>query len=261
MSDSEAPVGAVIRHAATLVIFDERDDAAPHLLMVERSRELAFAGGAMVFPGGAVDPADLDMGAALAPALDPAEAGARICAIRETIEECGVGIGFREQPDRFTLAHIRQHLQSGGALHSVLAETGLELELDRLVPFARWCPPPRLEQKRRFDTRFYLARLPGGSHYARVDATENVDLLWTSAQHMLDRCDRGEGKIIFPTRRNLERLAQFRSFDEAVAHAQAIPVETVAPWQEERDGGRYLCIPDHLGYPVTSELMTSVQRG
>ena len=41
--------------AATLVIFRAAGGGAPELLMVERAKEMSFAGGAMVFPGGRVD--------------------------------------------------------------------------------------------------------------------------------------------------------------------------------------------------------------
>ena len=45
--------------AATLVIFREAADGGPpELLMVERAKAMAFAAGAMVFPGGRVDPGD-----------------------------------------------------------------------------------------------------------------------------------------------------------------------------------------------------------
>jgi hypothetical protein len=67
--------------------------------------------------------------------------------------------------------------------------------------------------------------------------------------------------IIFPTRRNLERLAQFASFDEAAAHARAYPVQTITPWTEMRDGAEHLCIPDDLGYPVSSQPLHAADRG
>jgi hypothetical protein len=46
-----------------------------------------------------------------------------------------------------------------------------------------------------------------------------------------------------------------------VAHALAHPLELVTPWLEVRDGEPYLCIPDHLGYPVTSQPLATVLRG
>jgi hypothetical protein len=66
--------------------------------------------------------------------------------------------------------------------------------------------------------------------------------------------------IIFPTRRNLERLARFGSFADAAADAQAHPPRIVTPWIERRDGADHLCIPDDLGYPVTSERLDRAIR-
>ncbi|MBJ7445731.1 MAG: NUDIX hydrolase, partial [Sphingobium sp.] len=107
---------------------------------------------------------------------------------------------------------------------------------------------------------FYLARAPDGQE-AIADATENVHLFWSSAAATLARCDAGEGHVIFPTRRNLERLALAGSHADLVTHAAAHPVEKVRPWLEDRDGERHLCIPDHLGYPVTSEPLRQARRG
>jgi hypothetical protein len=114
---------------------------------------------------------------------------------------------------------------------------------------------------RRYDTRFYLAALPADAPAPQVDGTENVRLCWSSAQAMLDDADAGRQSLIFPTRRNLERLALFPSHAAAVAQARAFPVRLVVPWFELRDGEEYLCIPDDLGYPVTAERRDRVQRG
>ena len=50
--------------ASTLVLFRERS-GAPELLMVERARAMVFAGGALVFPGGRIDPGDHALAARL----------------------------------------------------------------------------------------------------------------------------------------------------------------------------------------------------
>jgi 8-oxo-dGTP pyrophosphatase MutT (NUDIX family) len=249
------------RPAATVVIFRDRPDYAPDLLFMERSSGMAFAPGALVFPGGAIDPADFAHAESLDTDLPLDEAGARVGAIRETLEESGLAIGFDTHPDRFTLAEIRTAMTQGQPFAALLAEAGLTLDLNALVPFARWHPSPKDNAMRVFDTRFYLARLTEGSHAPSVDATENVHLFWSSAQEVLDRTARGIGRIIYPTRRNLERLALFDSFHSAIAHAQTMPVEKVTPWMEERDGETFLCIPDHLGYPVTAEPVATIIRG
>jgi hypothetical protein len=49
--------------AATLIVVRERSGSAPELLMVERAEGMAFAAGALVFPGGRIDQADLEAAA------------------------------------------------------------------------------------------------------------------------------------------------------------------------------------------------------
>ena len=242
--------------ASTLVLFRERA-GAPELLMVERAKAMAFAGGALVFPGGRIDPGDDELAAALGGDVD--DLAARIAAIRETIEEVGVPVGLTSMPDEQALSRLRRSLHDGAAFGPALKVAGLTLDPAALVPFARW--RPNHPHARIFDTRFYLARLPEGAPEPVVDDTENVRVFWMSAQGVLDEADAGRARIIFPTRRNLERLAQFDSFDAAAAHAAAIPVRTVTPWTERRGDETYLCIPDDLGYPVTSQSFADAERG
>lgn len=246
--------------AATIIVFREQPGlATPELLMVERSSSMVFAAGAAVFPGGRVDADDHELAARMGGADDPDEAAARVAAIRETVEETGLGIGFTRHPSRDELAHARRLLHEGQAFSAICAEAGWRLDLEQLVPFTRWRPP--FNERRVFDTRFYLARDHGEDHAIAVDETENRHLFWASASDVLARADRQEVKIIFPTRRNLERLAMLRSFDEAVAHARAYPPRLVVPFIAEREDGPHLCIADDLGYPVTSEPLRGAMRG
>jgi 8-oxo-dGTP pyrophosphatase MutT (NUDIX family) len=242
--------------AATLVLFRDgppNSSGGPEHLFVERATTMVFAGGAVVFPGGRVDPGDYEL-AARFPHLDVADAAARIAAVRETIEEAGIAVGMDADVEI-----LRTALAEGIALGPLLDAHGLTLDLDVLVPFARWCP--NFKETRTFDTHFYLARVEADHAEARVDATENTHLFWATAAQVLARADAGEIKIIFPTRRNLERLATLDSFEDARVHADVHPVETVTPWVEDHDGTQMLCIPTGLGYPVTSEPMDQVRRG
>ena len=211
--------------AATLVLFRDRTSGPPELLITQRAAGMVFAGGALVFPGGRIDPEDRVRGAQHAE-LPADDAAARIAALRETAEEVGFDFG---------------------------------LGIHDLAPFARWLPKHR--QARNFDTLFYIARVPADAPEPKADGGETVRAFWASAADVLAMCDRGEAEIIFPTRRNLERLAQFASFDEAVEHALAHPIIPITPFAEERDDGPWLCIPEGLGYPVTAEKWTSVMRG
>lgn len=248
------------RAAATVVIVRDRPDGPPDILMMERASTMAFAAGALVFPGGGVDAHDLKLAARIDHGLELDEAAARIAAIRETIEESGLGVGLAGAVDGPVIMSLRQGLLDGTMLGDLLDSHGLALALDELTPFARWHPAPFEKAIRVYDTRFYLARAPEGQE-AIADATENVHLFWSSAAATLARCDAGQGHVIYPTRRNLERLALAGSHADLVAHAAAYPVEKVRPWFEDRGGERHLCIPDHLGYPVTSEPLRHARRG
>lgn len=254
-----APVTEI--EAATLVTFRRAPAGGPpELLMVVRAREMAFAGGMAVFPGGRVDPADHALAALLAPGRDAGEAAHRIAAIRETIEETGLVPALNRAISADEARGLRREVAKAGSLAPVLEARSLALDLDALVPFARWCPRG-MAHSRIFDTRFYLHDLGSGNVDMAVDATENTRLFWISAGDALARADSGELSVIFPTRRNLERLAQFASFTEARAHAEAHPVRMIVPQIAERDGRRALTIPDDLGYPVTHEPLDSAMRG
>lgn len=247
--------------AATLIVFRRAPSGGdPELLMVVRSPAMSFAGGMAVFPGGRVDPEDRALAESLAPTLDPDEAAHRIAAIRETIEETGLVLGLQRRLAVEDARELRRAVCEAGALAPVLRARGLTLDPAALVPFARWCPRG-MAHSRIFDTRFYLGDLGSGNVALAVDETENTRLLWISARQALARADSGELPVIFPTRRNLERLAQFASFEEARRHAEATPVRMIVPEIAERDGRRALTIPDDLGYPVTHELLDTAMRG
>lgn len=248
--------------AATMVIFRHAPDGgAPQILMVQRAKEMRFAGGAAVFPGGRVDEADRVLAKQLGASDDDAtdELAARIAAVRETLEETGLAVGFHQSPSLNEARQARQLLLESGELAPTLAAMNWTLDLERLVPFSRWRPKHR--EMRIFDTRFYLADLGTGAVDLAVDDTENTHLFWASAADALELADTRKIKIIFPTRRNLERLAQFASFADARAQAEAIPAQMISPFLEQRDGARWLCIPGDAGYPVTGEPIDSVTRG
>ncbi|HEX8056588.1 MAG TPA: NUDIX hydrolase [Novosphingobium sp.] len=254
---SEMPSPKVIP-AATVVIFRHCPEGGPpQLLMVQRAKEMRFAGGAAVFPGGKIDEADRVLAARLAPHADPEVAAARIAGIRETLEETGLAIAIEQPVSVADAVAARALLLEQGELAPVLESFGWTLDLERLVPFARWCPM----RDGAFDARFFLIDLGTGAVEVTVDATENTRLFWASAAEALRLADAGDIQIIFPTRRNLDRLALFATFAEARAQAEAIPVRMITPSHGERNGELCLTIPEDLGYPVTFQPMSTVRRG
>jgi len=248
--------------AATLILLRE-GYSAPEIFMQTRAQTMGFAAGMIAFPGGKVDARDLDLAASRLVAsrhdLDLAEVAARVAAVRESFEEAGVlltrGPGIAERD--FIEA---QPAIAGRALafSDFLAHHDQQIDLDVLVPFARWVPPPGLHGKR-YDTRFYLARLPEGA-CAGHDGNEATTSWWITPAEAIARADRKEAEVMFPTRRNLERLAQFGSIDALIGHAVETPVVTVQPEVRMCDDGPHLCIPEGIGYPVTREPLETARR-
>jgi len=239
--------------AATLILVRERAAAAPELLMVERAGGMAFAAGALVFPGGRIDGADRELAAETG--VDPAA----VAAVRETLEETAVPVGLCPLPDAATARDLQDALVADRPLGELLHEHELALDVAPMTPFARWVP--KFHAVRRFDTLFFVARCPEGEWEPRVIEGECAGADWLTAAEVLERDRNGEARLIFPTRRTLERLAQHGSFAAIEKDARAHEIVPVTPWVEEVDGERFITIPGDLGYPVTQERLDSVWRG
>ena len=168
-------------------------------------------GGAAVFPGGALNPGDLDPDWERASSLTRAEAaaalgiedpaaalGSFICALREAFEEVGflIGRGPLEMVERPTSDDSAQWLR-----HCL--ELGVVLGSDALVPAGRWVTPEG--SPIRFDARFFAVRVPEGWEPAPHPA-EVEDCFWITADGALEDLGSGRLHMAPPTIEVLERL-------------------------------------------------------
>ena len=185
MSDEPIP-------AATLVVVREPAGGTPELLMVERAAGMAFAGGALVFPGGRIDHGDR----MLAETIGLVDGAAKIAAIRETIEETAIPVGITPVPAPSAAAALQEALIADRPFPDVLDELGLQLDPAELTPFARWLP--NFHVTRRFDTLFFLARAPSGDWEPNVIEGECTGAFWLSAAEALDREQRGDAQLDVP---------------------------------------------------------------
>lgn len=240
------------RPAATLLLL--RDGGAGlEVLMTARHEEAGFAAGALVFPGGKVDPID----AALVrycpalPRLDEAALVLRIAAIRETFEECGILLarGGGSLLTAQLLAALRErHGSSDAGFAALVAAARLELATDLLVPYAHWITP--VDRPKRFDTHFFLA--PAAHDQIAVhDGREAVEAVWMTPNAVLAGADAGRIKLVFATRMNLIKLGRSATVAEALAAAQLTPIVTVTPVIEKTSGGPFIHIPEAAGYGGT----------
>jgi len=186
------------RPSATVLLV--RDGDPWELLMVRRPGGADFAPGAYVFPGGTVHEDDRGLDDEL-----------RAAAVREVFEETGILLARNPNVDR-----VRELVDGGASFPDALRQAGITPDLDALVIFARWITPALL--RRRFDTRFYLARMPEGQS-VRPQQGEIVDWRWVSPALALAS---PELTLVYATRAVLESVADTADVDALFARARAL---------------------------------------
>lgn len=254
MSDSSS---GEIRAAATILLLRDAPDF--EVLMVKRHHQIDFAAGALVFPGGKSHQRDSDprwRDHALGfEQVGPDDAALRIAALREAYEEAGVLLA-RDADGAFYAGEAAKDIRAAVAddhmaFIDVVADLGLRLDLSALTVFARWITP-RLMPKR-FDTWFYVAHAPLAQQ-AICDGHEAVDAEWIAPGRALELAASGARKVIFPTRMNLQLLAESADPADAVRRAGARELVTVEPWVD----GEVLRIPPHAGYGAVTEPLSAL---
>lgn len=217
MSQSPAP----LRPAATTILVRDGADG-PEVWLMERNRAIAFMGSAWVFPGGRVDDADHAAAVEAEPAPSDLERVPRpfwVAAARELEEEAGVRLGDR-----------------GYAL-------------DRLSIWAHWITPE--VEPRRFDTWFFLARLPAGVE-AAVDGGEAVRGGWFRPHDAIEAAQRGELPVAPPTLRTLFELAPYRSVDALFAAHRHTP--PICPKFQQVGDELYVLLPGDPDHPSAEQV-------
>jgi len=250
------------------------------VFMVQRHLNSDFVGGAYVFPGGAVDQEDAVDLDDLCLGLSDADAsrflgveshGLRfyVAAVREVFEEAGVLLAYDRDGhwvegwdpvviERFAEDRRRLHARET-TMTEVCRQEGIRIAADRLVVFSHWITPPG--PPRRFDTRFFLAAMPDLQDPLHDDI-ETVDSMWVRPADALERAERGEVQIIFPTARNLEAVGKFPTVAEALSAAAAkASGPAVQPKVIRERGGIRVVVPGDPGYDDAEEYVGSFPPG
>jgi 8-oxo-dGTP pyrophosphatase MutT (NUDIX family) len=193
------------------------------LLLMRRPRGADFAPGAYVFPGGVVHAEDSRWKDEIAAA-----------AIRELFEEVGILLassGKRFAKDR-ECEQVRAMVAAGRSFPDALDMCGLEPALDRLVLLARWVTPSLMS--RRYDARFYLARLPAGQT-VHVQTDEVADWVWATPERAL----RDPAiTLVYATRNVLESVAGNEDFNKLLQRARRVKsVPVVEPRMVQTGSG------------------------
>ena len=223
--------------------------------MISRNVNIEFMGGALVFPGGKLDPSDsmprLRARCLGAAALDDEELAHRVAAVRETFEECGLVLACQTPSGPLVdgsrqaalVAHERSALIAGQiSLLEMTERADLWLATDRLVPYSRWTTPEI--SPKRYATRFYLTPMPPGQG-ASHDGGETQSIAWLRPAQTVVDGDTGRSPVRFPTKHNLRLLAQSPSVRPALDAAHRRPMAMAMPVVERTPDGLVLRLKGH----------------
>ena len=233
------------------------------VFMIERNKKIDIAPGALVFPGGKVEPEDYDpelLDLCGGSSSDQDAIASKVCAIRETFEESGVLIAKDYNSDKlidplecFEFAkRYRKNLQEKKiTLLEILKKEKLILATEMLTSFSRWITPR--DFPKRFDTNFYLIPLTA-EFSAEHDGYESVNSLWVSPQKALSDADKGLKTIVFATRMNLLKLGGYKDTQSVVNDLSKALINPVEPKVETVGDNIVFKIPKEAGYGLTKHV-------
>jgi 8-oxo-dGTP pyrophosphatase MutT (NUDIX family) len=207
---------AAARPASTVIVL--RPGVPFEILMVRRNDKVAFMAGSYVFPGGRVDDGDRPAAGAQLPRAtfrdlsDADEAAYRAAGVRELQEEANVRITIND-----------------------------------LQPFAHWVTPEI--EIRRFDTRFFLARMPEGQT-AKHDESETTAFEWLSPAEAIDRFNRRELLLPPPTYTSIRQLAPRTSIEDVFRWAKGRPIARIMPGFFKNGEEATLTLPGDPTFPT-----------
>ena len=223
------------RYASTVALVRPAADGEFEILLTRRPQEMKFLGGFYVFPGGTVHESDHSpqvlkrcrglTGKDARKILgsqhqEDIALGHWIAVFRELFEEVSVllctsksgdDVNAGDEETKRTIeskrrAIINQELDFGSFLES----EDLYCDLSRAVYFDHWITPEIYSM--RFDTRFYLARLPFNQIPLR-HSEEVTDSIWIKPAEALRRNNHYDFPLIPPTTTVLQNLARLGSWE------------------------------------------------
>lgn len=244
--------------------------------MVRRHAAHAAFSGAHVFPGGRVDTADRDAADAhwcdgiehaerqLADLAPAAAVAYHVAAARELFEEAGLllardgsgrFVSLASPDDQARFQGYRLDVHAGRrSLRQVVEGEGLRLALGALIAYAHWVTPsigpqpatasgrPEPVEGRRFDTRFFVTRMPMNQTPAH-DEVESTHGAWIAAPDAIRSSERGEIILPPPTWTTLCEIARFRSVDEILRSTRSRRIQPREPKLRHQGDVKVLVVP------------------
>jgi 8-oxo-dGTP pyrophosphatase MutT (NUDIX family) len=259
----------ILRDAATVILIRPSESGGWEIFLARRHRNQTFMAGAYVFPGGQLEETDndpqLENYIKTTDVFDPCwllqdsslpgekARGFFIAAIRETFEEAGILLGGKTTGN-FVLFHDEKVIErfndyrhqlnaSQMTLAGIAQKEEISFFPDTLIPYAHWITPEF--EKKRFSTRFFLAKLPLGQTPV-ADAMELTESLWVTPQKALEMHRRKEIILMPPTFKTIEELAAFKDIDELFSAAKTKVIYPILP----QLAGNILKLPHDPEYSI-----------
>ncbi len=272
MEVNQHPSPSPARDAATVVML--RDGSAGlEVFLIKRHGLSDVLGGAYVFPGGKVDAEDAHAAMHLRldarpwllhetlnePELEEAAAAALyVAAVREAFEEAGVlfaaGAGGDVARDAWAM------LRTGRSFHDVLEEMSLPLAATALQPWSRWITPiVGGVMRKRFDTRFFIARIPEGQT-AQHDNHEATESVWLAPREALRQYWEHEIELAPPQIMSLAHLSRHADVNSVLAGAGARLPPLIHPEAFQLEGQQFVCYPGDERHSVRERALPGPTR-
>ncbi|MBW2654915.1 MAG: NUDIX domain-containing protein [Deltaproteobacteria bacterium] len=219
-----------LREASTVILVREKNKTL-EIYLLRRSTKSGFMGGLYVFPGGVVDPEDLDLDH-WSPHIDilpdqiEKQLGANtfstedtlgfsIAAIRETLEEAGVFIASgkdktQKDIDDICTYRLKRDLPKSWFRTKMINENWT-LSVSSLGRWSHWITPKLM--KKRFDTRFFLVFMPENQTCV-PDNMETNHGIWLTPQNALEQNLEARIPLSPPTVVTLTQLLKFNHLND-----------------------------------------------
>jgi 8-oxo-dGTP pyrophosphatase MutT (NUDIX family) len=220
------------------VILLREQEGEIEVLLTRRHEQMSFMGGMWVFPGGTLCPADTSS-AALSLIAEPEQGGCKrfvdlqgqplpqslclglaMAACRETFEETGVLLattadGHGVGGELFARMHARRRaiVSQPELFATFLQEEHLRIDFESLLYWAHWITPSA--GAKRFDTRFFVARLPP-EQVPVIDEIEATEMAWMTPAALIAAARDDAMTLSPPTLINLMEI------DASVRHHVAL---------------------------------------
>jgi len=242
--------------SASLILLRDSDQGM-QVLLLKRHQASNVLGGAYVFPGGKLDLADQHPDLLAHLSQPPAKlqqrlaepdlsaeraAGLFVAAIREAFEECRILLSQNglDKPD---LQALQDALAGGLNWSQAFRKLSLQLSMENLIPWSRWITPRQASvTNKRFDTRFFIARVPE-DQTAEHDNHEATETLWITPREALIRYWDDQMTLAPPQIMGLVHLARHPNTQSALAEAESRQPPVIEPEPFDQDGVRTICYP------------------